>query len=70
MDEMERFQHFRKFNPFETAGFDDKFHNHLFKTPYINISIEETFLQDSEWLENLEEMFPRYYMHNDKFSMF
>ena len=27
------------------------------------ISNEETFLQD--FLENLEEMFPRYYTHND-----
>ena len=37
--------------------------------PHFTISDEETFLQEL-LLENIEEMFPRYYIHGDMFSMF
>ena len=50
---------------------DEKFHgiicSHL--SAYL-LSVTKKHFFASELLENLDEMFPRYYIHSDKFSMF
>ena len=48
---------------FQTGNCSVNMHQPFVHDPLTTISNEETFLQD--FLENLEEMFPRYHMHSN-----